>query len=109
MVSPSTAEERDARPTIRMDAPADAVAEPLYVNVIQWLSASAVAGDLLTIVDADGYVVCKGVADGPNLERFYPIYHQCQGLRVQSLGSGEVLVYLRGSPAYLVGDRWERR
>ncbi len=81
-------------PYIIMGAQADVLTGNYKVSHIRWYNKAAIAGDDLTITDADGNVVLQDVADAENFTRTYIIMAAITNLTLSVLDRGTVFVYL---------------
>lgn len=66
----------------------------LDIQLIKWVSPSAIAGHIATIQDQNGNLKWTSCANGANYSESDFVDFDCAGLIVPVLGSGQLLIYV---------------
>lgn len=80
---------------IECDEAADKVEERLHVSYLRWLNATTADHSLVVRAGGStGPIIWKSVADGANFLDIHPLFRWVDGIYVDTLGSGTLMVYL---------------
>ena len=79
---------------IKMTAVDDAVeGKRLSISYIRWVNGGS-ANDILEVTDSQDQTLFYSVADGPNFIDLHPLFKKVDGVKIKTLSSGTVFVYL---------------
>lgn len=78
---------------VKMTAQGDSIPGRWKVRTFRWLGATT-AGHVLVVNDTNGNLIWESESDGPNFNDLHPLYDWVDGIVVQTMPSGRILVYL---------------
>jgi hypothetical protein len=78
------------KPVVKLTAGTNKIEGTFPYAFLHWISKSAVAGDDLLVVDADGDTVWEEVADGANYSKQFALKMPVEDLEISVIDSGNL-------------------
>lgn len=78
---------------VEFSSEGDTLDERLQVSYMRWLNATSANHELI-VKDSSGNAIWKSVADGANFLDIHPLFRSVNGINVDTMDSGSLMVYL---------------